>query len=167
MAVQGRSWLDEASDKGYVPGLRNAEGLLVVAQPRAGLTRRFGIGGISVNMLNDNPGVWYDDNGRELSAEVAAAAGYDTEKLLKERDRLMALSVAQREIDRQFEVERERKVIKFRGGYRVVDLGLGNYNVEDMEGFVFNAQGPLSEQVAMTLFDKLAPPKEKGKPAAE
>lgn len=163
MAIGDRTWLEEASDSGYVPGAtsgRDEKGFVVyaVSQPKAGIMRRFAPGGIGVNMFWARPGEYFDDMGRVMPDQLAEMAGYDIKRLGQEKAKLDAMGVAQREIEAQFYSSAERKVVLERDGYLLVDIGIGRFNIEfGADGTLMNAQGPLSEDIARVVFDKLAP----------
>lgn len=152
-------------DRGYVPGLRNANGEIVVAQPNAGVVHRFTREGIAVFMYNDTPGVFYGEHGQEFPPEMAMAAGFDVEPLLQQRQKQEAIGKAQAEIEQTFKETKKHNVKAQRGSYKLVYIGNGMFNVEFEDGALMNPE-PLSEDVALRVFDTLAPKKASPKPAA-
>src|SRR5271167_3315009 len=94
--------------KGYKPGIWQGE---VRANPayrvdiNCGVHMRFmPVTGAMVLMKVLQPGVFFNELGREVSSEMAASAGFDVERLLKLRRRNEARDKAIAAIDAEFEL---------------------------------------------------------------
>lgn len=74
-----------------------------------GVVIRFHPMGIKVAMYRDEPGVFIDVNGNELSRDVARAAGYDVDRLLRERAKAERLAEFHAELEDEFQ-KREREI---------------------------------------------------------
>lgn len=107
--------------------------------------------GAAVYMFLDRPGFFFNELGREVTAEIAHEAGYDTERLLKLRRRNEAREMALAAVDAEFEMNK-RTIVEERGEYRIVELRPDFYNVEFEDGTVLNGKGPVPLDVAKRLF---------------
>lgn len=143
-------------NRGYVPGLRDARGEPIVGQANAGTIHRTTPEGIWVYMYNDTPGVFFAEHGMELPVEMARAAGYDVETLLRERKKRESLAALHLQVEAEYASTKIREVVLERDDYSVVHLGSGMYNIEFKDGTVMNPQ-PLPEDIALRVFDTLAP----------
>lgn len=123
--------------------------------------------GEAVYMHHDEPGVFRNEVDRIVSPTAAAAAGYDTESLLRIRRRNEARNAAVAQVDAEYNFTNPRKVIEERGEYRVIELREGYYNVEFLDGTVMNAKGPVNFDLAMKIFrQSLNEPEPMNEPAA-
>lgn len=113
--------------------------------------RFIGDTGEAIYMFVDKPGVYYNEVGRVVREDLAAAAGFDTERLGYLRRRNEARSSAIAAVDAEFGLN-QRTIVVERGEYRVVELRPGFFNVEFDDGTVMNAKGPIPEDMAMKLF---------------
>lgn len=115
--------------------------------------------GIQVYMYVDEPGVFLNAFGKEVSEDLAKQAGFDVERLSRERvkrERMKAAFAAiEAEIDNS---EAKENVVEERDGFRLIDIGLGRYMIKDPEGASLNPV-PVTEQIAKKLFDQLVPVK--------
>lgn len=59
--------------------------------------------GMRVAMYYDNPGEFFDENGVQVSEEVAQRAGFDVGKMAKQRRKQKLLREFQERLDREFE----------------------------------------------------------------
>jgi hypothetical protein len=133
----------------------------LVGQPRAGIQKRLGPGGMEIIMYNADPGVYLNERGGRVSEEMARAVGFDVDTLGKARRRLAALKVANEAVEEEFEGQPNSKVVLERGEYRMTEIALGLFAI----GFI-EADGktaplttvPLSRKAADKLFDQLAGP---------
>lgn len=109
--------------------------------------------GMDVFMYVDDPGKFLTAHGTVVPDKVAGEAGYDVEKLAKERLRLERKRVASDLIDRELSDDKnlEEKELKEKNGFRLVSLGLGRHNVKDPDNNVLNAH-PLPKESAVKLF---------------
>lgn len=143
-------------DKGYVPGLVDNEGNIIVAQPNAGVIHRYTPEGISVYMYNSEPGRYYSEQGHELPEGFAKLAGFDTEDLARKRRKSEAMSQAASAIEAEFAASTKRVVVETRGEYSLVEIGDNRFNIEFDDGTAMNPM-PLPKDVAIRLLDTLAP----------
>jgi hypothetical protein len=120
---------------------------------------------MDVYMYCDDPGVYYDAHGNTVPEELAAAAGFDTEKLGRDHKIKVALKEAQDAVLAGFG-EAKTKVSAERGGFKIMDIGLGRFNVHDPEGNLLH-KTPISKEQATILLDHLSPKAEPPKPAVK
>lgn len=113
--------------------------------------------GMDVFMYVDAPGKFLTAHGKEVPDAVAKEAGYDVEKLAKERLRLDRKATASALIDKELADDKnlEEKDLKEKNGFRLVSLGLGRHNVKDPDGNILNAL-PLPKESASKLFAAMA-----------
>lgn len=113
--------------------------------------------GVEVFMYKDTPGVFLSIQGTEVSAELARMAGYSVDKLLKQREMRRLLSVAEAEIRARLETaEESAKIVLEKGGFTVLDIGLGRHRVLGPDGDpITNEVLPLEQ--ATLLLDQLVP----------
>lgn len=152
-------------DRGYVPGLRDAEGNIIVAQPSAGVIKRFTHEGIAVYMYWNQPGVYYGDHGNELPEAMAKAARYDVEKFRRERQKREALGAASVAIEKEFAASNTRDVVLEREQYKLLRIADELYIIEYEDGTKMTPN-PLPEDIARRVFDQLSPPPPKAAPKA-
>lgn len=120
--------------------------------------------GISVYMYSDNPGVYFDAYGNELSIAVAEQAGYDVDILQKKKALIERRRLAIAAIDAEAEAEPESvKVISENGPFKALDIGSGRAVIEDADGNRITPS-PITVQQAkkliLTLVDKTTTPAE-------
>jgi len=115
--------------------------------------------GMDVYMYVDDPGVYFDAHGNKLTSEIAEQAGFPVDDLDQKHRIKEALDAAQKQVMEQFGVAPKGPVAE-RDGFKVLDLGLGRYNVLGPDGSVLTKQ-PISKEHAMLLLDNLAPNPEK------
>jgi hypothetical protein len=122
--------------------------------------------GMDIFMYADQPGVFLNAHGTEVTPLLAQQAGYDTDKLVKERKKrermAEAMAKIEREMDGQDEVE--SKIVEERDGYKIMDIGLGRHNLVDPDGDNLNTI-PLPLEQAKLLLDSLIPVKVQQAPA--
>jgi len=116
---------------------------------------RFTPEGMAVYMLYRAPGHFLNDHNRAVPPELAAAAGYDTERWLKIRRRNEAAAHAMQAIDEEYRIGAHRKIVAQHEEYTVVELGNGMCNIEFEDGFVLNQRGPIPLETAMRRFREL------------
>ena len=126
------------------------------------------VSGMDVFMYADDPGVYLNAHGGSVSVAIAKEAGYDTEKLEKDRVKKSRKAQAAAMIEAEFadEKDQEENLVIERNGYRVVNTGLGRHHVLDPDGNRLNAH-PLSAEVANKLLDGMAGDGEDKKPEVE
>lgn len=101
---------------------------------------RFTPEGIAVAMYYDQPGVWYNEHGSEVTSVLAKSAGYDTVILLKERTKRERMAQAAQAVAAQFEGEEPatEEVVKEKNGFKLVHIGLDRHNIVDPDGNILN-----------------------------
>lgn len=122
-----------------------------------GVTIRYHPSGMAVYMYKAEPGVFYNAFAVEVTAKVAAQAGFNTNTLLKERQKRDRIAHAHAAIEREFAGAHESREVLERAGYKVFHVGLGNHDLVDPEGNKLNPV-PLPEEATMRLLDALCPP---------
>lgn len=90
--------------------------------------------GLAIAMYKDQPGIYYAENGRQLTEAHAAAAGFDIEKMRKLRARNQFMAQSAERFDAQNALSGERDVILSREGIQVVALGSDRHIIEDVNG---------------------------------
>lgn len=113
------------------------------------------LGNIDVYMYVDEPGVYLNAFGVEVSEEMAAQAGYPVEQLRKARQRKERMAQAMVLIEKELElVGQVRDVVKENKGFKVVHIGLERYHLEDPDGGVLTA-APVNKAQALKLLGQL------------
>lgn len=118
--------------------------------------------GMEVFMYRDDPGVYLSQHGTVVPDELAEMAGFDIQLLGKRRKHKLMVAQATEAYSKQLELgeaKATRKIIAERDGFQVVLVGGVRHAVLDPDGLEINKNMPLTEAVAMELFNKLAPEK--------
>lgn len=124
-----------------------------------GVFLRFTHDGIGVAMYAEQPGVFYNEHGHEVSSEIAKSAGFDTPVLLKERRKRELMAQAADAAAKQFdEGPKASEVVKEKSGFQVLHIGMGNHNVLDPDGNVLNKTF-LTREAAIGVLNSLVPDK--------
>ena len=115
--------------------------------------------GVAVYMYVNDPGRYLNAHGTEVSESLAKAAGYDVTTLAKKRLMKQKMAAAMKAIQAEVELADhdqgpEKQVKAEKDGFKVVDLGVGRFQVEDPDGGVLNSV-PLPEPQAMILLQQL------------
>lgn len=112
--------------------------------------------GMNVYMYDNEPGVYRNIHGLIISAELAKKAGFDIEKYGKEKIKRERMAIAMSAIEAELEhvPEAKKTPIRTKCGFKIMDIGLERYNVEDPDGNVLNTVA-MSKPIADTLFDQL------------
>lgn len=120
--------------------------------------------GMMVYMYLDTPGVYLNAYEVSVDAQIAQEAGFDTNKLGKEKLRRERVAKATAAIAKELEREEDEKSepVLERDGFKVMDVGMERFIVVDPDGNKLNAVY-LSRPVAENLLNALAPVKEKSK----
>lgn len=124
-----------------------------------GVTLKITADGVEVYMYKDEPGVYRNAYGAEVSEQLAAHAGFETAKLGKLRRRKELMAKAAMAIDQELEAEVEvgqRKVIKSRKNYTLTAIGLGRHIIQDPDGITMHER-PLTLEQAEKLFEMMVP----------
>lgn len=115
--------------------------------------------GVDVYMYKDTPGVYLNAYGTEVSEALAAEAGFDIETLGRARLKRERMAQAMAAIEQELNPEvgaGERKLVEERGGFKIMDIGLGRHIVEDPDGNKLTA-APLPLETAKVLLERLTP----------
>lgn len=114
--------------------------------------------GVDVYMYFDDPGVYLTAHATKVSEEMARAAGYDVEVWGKKRQIRVAMAQAQAKVMEQFAAaELEANiVVKEKGGFKVVDIGVGRFVIKDPDDETITDQA-MSKEAAEILLDQLVP----------
>lgn len=112
---------------------------------------------IAVYMYKDTPGVFLNAYGTEVSAELAAECGFNTDALLKEKLKRERIQQVTAMVEAELAGDTvTRKLVEDIGGFKVVDIGLSRYIVEDPDGNTLTAT-PLPLDTASKLLRQLNP----------
>ena len=123
-----------------------------------GVIKRIHPTGIEVYMYRDTPGHYLNAFGSEVGAELAKAAGFDTERYGKARLRGERMGEAMKIIEAELASgPAEPTVVEERAGFQIVDIGLGRFRLVDPDGGVLTTT-PVPREMADLLLDQLAPP---------
>lgn len=144
-------------DRGYRPGIVDAEGNIIVSQPNAGCCLRYTTEGIAVFMYWNEPGRYYSEHGHEVPEALAAMANYPVEEMRWRRQKQEAMAAAGMAIEAEYQnLGTERKEVLVRGDYTLLEIAGDRYNIE-LKGEVINP-APMGKDVAMRVLDKIEPP---------
>lgn len=113
--------------------------------------------GMDVFMYVDDPGKFLTAHNTVVPDEIAKQAGYDTDKLGKERVRLERRKVANALIDKEMADDKDivETVVFENNGFKLVSIGMGRHNVRDPDGNILNAH-PLPKETGEKLFAAMA-----------
>ncbi len=111
--------------------------------------------GFDVNMYKDQPGTFYDVNGKQISATIALEAGYDVKHLMTLKEKRDRITAARDSIEREYG-EPVDEVVASAGGFTAVSLGNGLYAILDEDGTRL-VDEPMDRDEAIALVNKLAP----------
>lgn len=122
-----------------------------------GVQKRHHGSGLEIYMYVDAPGVYLNSHGTEVSEALAQQAGYPTEDLGRQRVMKERMAQATEAIAREMGIApKEKKVVKEKGGFKVIDIGIGRHQIEDPDGAVLTPQ-PLPLEQATRLLEELVP----------
>lgn len=115
--------------------------------------------GMYVYMYIDTPGVYLNHFGKPVDEALAEQAGYEVVRLGKEKLKRERMASAMSAIERELALADSavaEVILEERGGYKVVQLALGNANIFDDEGNKLNSK-PIPEQEARLLLTHMVP----------
>lgn len=115
--------------------------------------------GMDVYMYADTPGVFLNAFGTEVDEKLAKEAGYDVDRLSREKVKRERIAAAAQMIEQELALadkEGQKEVVVERAGFKVIDIGLGRHFVEDPDGNRLTVHALPLEQ-AKTLLDQLTP----------
>lgn len=125
--------------------------------------------GIAVYMYFDDPGVYLNAYGFEVSKTLAENSGYDVGKWGKERTKRLRMAEAKELIEIELDAAEEYKpeVVKELKGFKVLAIGLGRHHVKDPDGNQMT-EIPMPLEQALGLLEKMVPSSlETGTPSEE
>jgi len=113
--------------------------------------------GMDVFMYVEQPGQFMTAHGTTVPDQIAREAGYDVDKLSKDRLRMERKAQASALIDQELndDASTVEQVVKEIGGFSMVSIGLGRFNVKDPDGNKLNAN-PMAEASAEKLMNAMA-----------
>lgn len=109
---------------------------------------------MEVFMYRDQPGVYYTAHGQEVNVALAKMAGFDVERHAKVRQHQLRSQAADATIAQELGIADgriEHIVVKEEAGFKLVDIGLGRFWVEDESG-PLNKGTHLTRQMAEAVF---------------
>lgn len=110
---------------------------------------------MEVFMYRARPGVYYNAHGNEVNVELARLAGFDVERHARARQHQLRTQMASELIAKEEGIEdgvRRHIVVEEQAGFKLVDIGLGRYWVEDESG-PLNKGTHLTREMAKMVFD--------------
>lgn len=117
--------------------------------------------GAEVYMIKDEPGYYYNSFGHQVSEQMAKEAGFHVERFQKERAKKERLAQAYAEIENEIEASGGEEVVKEeRGGYKIVDIGLGRCVLRGPDGTPVNEEPKPYEEMQVLLNHMVAPEQE-------
>lgn len=114
--------------------------------------------GADVYMYVDEPGVYRSAHGGIVDVELARRAGFPVEEHLKQKRVREALKTAQDKVLAELQAAdgREKVNVLEKGGFKVIDISYGRYNVVSPDDDQINPT-PLNLRAAIILLDELNP----------
>lgn len=94
------------------------------------------LSGMDVFMYVDDPGKYFNAHSGPVSEAIAREAGFDTEKLAKDRVKKSRKDQALAMIDAELSDDKDTKeeTVEERNGYKIVTTGLGRHHLVDPDG---------------------------------
>lgn len=120
-----------------------------------GVTKRTHPSGVVVCMYKNNPGVYLDTSGREVSEKVAREAGFPVDQYAKEKERREKVAAALAEINEEYGNIPVDQVVMRVGSYSVVHAGNGEFVLHDDDGTSLTTK-PMDKLAAIKLAKKMA-----------
>lgn len=124
------------------------EGVLINVHPGTGM---------DVFMYIAKPGHYYSAHAHVVPEQIAREAGFNVDRLSKERIRIERKASASAIIDQELkdEANTQEECVNVLNGFKLISIGLGRHNVKDPDGNLLNAH-PLTEESAKRLFKAMA-----------
>lgn len=116
---------------------------------------------MEIFMYVDEPGIYLTAHGTRVSDELARQAGYPVDLHSKEKNRRERMAAAKQAIEAELGVaDGGTKTVRAeRDGFKVLDIGLGRFDVLDPDGNILHPGQHLPENVALMVLDQMAPAK--------
>ena len=118
--------------------------------------------GIEVYMYKSEPGIYRTRSGDLIDKKIAFEAGFRVEELDRQKVIQERKAAALADIEDEFSISVEEKVLVSRGGYKAIRVGpatRGRYVIRDPEGKQITAD-TVDKKEAYRLISKLAPKEE-------
>lgn len=113
--------------------------------------------GMLVYMYIDQPGVYLNTFGDEVSEKIAAEAGFEVVQLGKAKKKADMVSRYMQEVEAQLEMDTgQQSVIAERAGYKVITNGQGMSRIIADDGSALNVM-PIPDEQALALLDEILP----------
>ena len=113
--------------------------------------------GVEVYMYLDEPGVYLNAYGTQVTEKLAGEAGFNIVQLRAARVRRERMADAKEQIEAELAIQGPKRVIvKTRAGFAIIGSGFGRHNIEDPDGVVLNKKA-LTKEEAEVWFDQIAP----------
>lgn len=106
---------------------------------------------MEVCMYVDEPGVYFDLNGRKVPEAIAASQGWNVKRYAKLREKTAERKAVMAEMA-EVVAERMHEILDEAGGYKLVQISSAHFQVEDDAG-VQIMPDPASEEVAREYFN--------------
>ena len=124
-----------------------------------GVTKRRHPSGFVVAMYKRQPGRFYDIKGQEVGASVAREAGFDTQTLMREKEKNDKLAQVKAEIESQFQdrVQEAEEILNNQAAgtsYKVQHIGSGKYGIVDGDDNRLTKR-PMTKQEAENFLETL------------
>ncbi len=110
---------------------------------------------MEVFMYRARPGVYYNAHGKEVHEALAKLAGFDIERHARTRQHQLRSAAASAVIAQEEGINdgvRRHIVVEEQAGFKLVDIGLGRFWVEDEHG-PLNQGTHLTKDMARIVFD--------------
>lgn len=113
--------------------------------------------GMDVFMYVDHPGKYLTAHNTPVPDQIAKEAGYDVERLAKEKLRMERKLQANAIIDKELsdDANTNEECVNSRNGFKLVSIGMGRHLVKDPDGNTLNAH-PLPKESAEKLLYAMA-----------
>lgn len=116
-----------------------------------GVLKRKHPAGLDVYMYVNEPGVFRNGHGNEVDKELAREAGYEVDRLVKERRRRARVAEATKMIDEEFSHEVAHKVVDTVNGYKIVQVNGERHTILDPDNNVMTPGKFLSRSEARRI----------------
>lgn len=88
----------------------------------------------AIHMVKSRPGIFVDAKGKPVSDEEAAAAGFDVERLRRQREKQEKLDSTRRELEREIEFHERKAAFMADPPFTLNERGGGVFDILDEKG---------------------------------
>lgn len=122
-----------------------------------GCVIRFHPKGMRVVMYYDAPGEYFDERGSPLNIEVAKAAGFDVERLARDRAKQDKLNEYKKRLDKEFQEQEDKlaQAMSENSDLEVRHVGGGQYMIYSQDGDEPITKFAMNRAEAETLIEAL------------